>query len=118
MPKALITKISDFISESANVRKRVVLNGYAWWYDKQNGILYDSEEDNIGTPIKHVKLTAKEREQLYRQTLQESKNNNDDKLYSKTYAWYGSFKDRYYKSEEDAKKDISRVVMHNNSQFG
>ena len=113
-----MTKISDFIRESANVRKRVVLNGYAWWYDEQNGILYDSEEDNVGTHIKHVKLTAKEREQLRAHTLYESKNDNDEKLYSKTYGWYDSFKGRYYKSEEDAKKDISRVVTHNNSQFG
>ncbi len=40
------------------------------------------------------------------------------KIVNKTYGWYSSFKDRYYKDLNSAYSDIERVVENNNKQFG
>ena len=40
-----------------------------------------------------------------------------EKIIKKTYSWYSSFQDRYYKDINSAYSDIERVVENNNRQF-
>lgn len=51
-------------------------------------------------------------------TIREYLNESQDLDIKKMYGWYSSFKDRYYKDIEGAYNDITRVVNHNNKQFG
>jgi uncharacterized protein YaaR (DUF327 family) len=56
--------VKEFLNESKNKREQVFLNGYEYWLDIENRVLYDKEDSTSGTSIYSHHLTNNEREQL------------------------------------------------------